>query len=498
MPLASTSTDQLKEKCAVFGIIGPKTDEQTGLEAARLTFYGLWALQHRGQESSGIASTDGKEIYRHAAQGLVATVYREEDLEQLPGHMAIGHNRYSTSGGADDCYNQPYVDRDHQISLAHNGNLPDTSKLEEFLNKKGIDIDNKNDSSLMVAAICSYMDEAYSLPEAIKKAWPLFTGVFSAVAMSNTQLVAFRDECGVRPLSLAGIGKNGYVVASETCAFDTVGAKFLRDVEPGEMVVIDKEGMKAEQIVPPRLKLDIFEMVYFARPDSLLMGKRVDIVRQEFGREMAREFLIEADVIVPVPDSGIPAALGYSQLSHIHFEMALIKNRYIHRTFIRPTAELRERDLKMKLNPVVDLMKDKRVILIDDSIVRGTTMRHLVSMVFESGAKEVHLLISSPPVRHPDFYGINTPKQTELMAAYMTVPEMRDQVGATSLHFLSFDGMIKATGLPASNFNNSLFNGEYPIPIGKREKEIVKLGPGEVLPKAAHTPVKLANTKTLS
>jgi amidophosphoribosyltransferase len=498
MPLASSSTDQLKEKCAVFGIIGPKTDDQTGLEAARLTFYGLWALQHRGQESSGIASSDGKEIYRHAAQGLVATVYREEDLEQLPGHMAIGHNRYSTSGGADDCYNQPYVDREHQISLAHNGNLPDTTDLEEFLNKKGVNIDNKNDSALMVAAICSYMDEAYNLPDAIKKAWPLFTGVFSAVAMSTTQLVAFRDECGVRPLSIAQIGDNGFVVASETCAFDTVGAKFIRDVEPGEMVVIDKDGMKAEQVVPGRLKLDIFEMVYFARPDSLLMGKRVDIVRQEFGREMAREFLIEADVVVPVPDSGIPAALGYSQLSKIPFEMALIKNRYIHRTFIRPTAELRERDLKMKLNPVVDLMKDKRVILIDDSIVRGTTMRHLVSMVFEAGAKEVHLLISSPPVRHPDFYGINTPKQTELMAAYMTVPEMRDQVGATSLHFLSFDGMIKATGLPADNFNNSLFNGDYPISIGKRAKEIVTLGPGEVLPKATHTPVKLANTKTVS
>lgn len=495
MPIASIM-DQLKEKCAVFGIIGPKADKQTGLEAARLTFYGLWALQHRGQESSGIASSDGEQLYWHAAQGLVSTVYREEDLEQLPGHLAIGHNRYSTSGGADDCYNQPYLDNEHDIALAHNGNLPDTTRLEAFLTSKGVDLKMKNDSAMMVAAIGCYMDEGLGLPEAIKKAWPLFIGAFSVTAMDKNTLVAFRDECGVRPLSLAKIGE-GYVVASETCAFDTIGATFIRDIEPGEMVVIDETGLRSDQVVPGHLKLDIFEMVYFARPDSLLAGKRVDIVRQEFGREMAREFPIEADVVVPVPDSGTPAALGYSQASGIPFEMALIKNRYIHRTFIRPTAALRERDLKMKLNPVIDLMKDKRVVLVDDSIVRGTTMRHLVQMVFEAGAKEVHLLISSPPVRHPDFYGINTPKQTELLAAYMTVPEMREHVSATSLHFLSFDGMIKATGLPSSQFNTSHFNGEYPISIGKRAKEIIKLAPGEVLPKTTHTPVELANARTV-
>ncbi len=496
MPLAE-STDQLKEKCAVFGIIGPKSDEQTGLEAARLTFYGLWALQHRGQESSGIASSDGKEIYRHAAQGLVATVYREEDLEQLPGNLAIGHNRYSTSGGADDCFNQPFVDHKHGIALAHNGNLPDTTKLETFLEEKGVALERQNDSSMMVAAIGCYMDEGKGLAEAIKKAWPLFTGVFSAVAMDKDTLIAFRDECGVRPLSVAEIGE-GYAVASETCAFDTIGAKFMRDVKPGEMVIINSQGLKSEQIVSSNLKLDIFEMVYFARPDSLIAGKRVDMVRQEFGREMAREFPIEADVIVPVPDSAIPAALGYSQTSGITFEMALIKNRYIHRTFIRPTAALRERDLKMKLNPVIDLIQDKRVILVDDSIVRGTTMRHLVQMVFEAGAKEVHLLISSPPMRYPDFYGINTPKQTELLAAYMTVPEMCEHVSATSLHFLSFDGMIKATGIPLDNLNNSCFTGEYPISIGKRAKEIIKLGVGEVLPRATRTTVELANTRTRS
>ncbi len=496
MPIASDLTDQLKEKCAVFGIIGPKSSKQTGLEAARLTFYGLWALQHRGQESSGIASSDGENLHRHAAQGLVATVYREEDLEQLPGHLAIGHNRYATSGGADDCFNQPYIDQKQKIALAHNGNLPDTTKLEDFLKQKGVDIDKKNDSALMVAAISCYMDNGLSLSAAVKQAWPLFTGVFSAVAMDNNTLVAFRDQCGVRPLSIATLEDGGFVVASETCAFDTIGASFLRDVEPGELVLINDSGLQSEQIVPSNLKLDIFELVYFARPDSQLLGKRIDIVRQEFGRQMAGEFPIEADVIVPVPESGIPAALGYSQASDVPFEMALIKNRYIHRTFIRPTSQLRDRDLKMKLNPIVELLKDKRVVLVDDSIVRGTTMRHLVSMVFEAGAREVHLLITSPPVRYPDFYGINTPKQTELLAAYMTIPEMCDHVGATSLHFLSFEGMIAATGQPASRFNNSCFNGDYPISIGKRASDIVKLGPGVVLPTATHTPVELATARS--
>lgn len=495
MPLSASVMDQLKEKCAIFGIIGSEASKKTGLEAARLTFYGLWALQHRGQESSGISSSDGKELYRHAANGLVATVYREEDLEQLPGHIAIGHNRYSTSGGADECYNQPYFDRKHQVAFAHNGNLPDTTKIEAFLKQRGVDLEEKNDSGMMAAAIGCYMDDGLDLVDAIKQAYPLFTGAFSMVAMDNQRIIAFRDQCGIRPLSIGKLN-NAYTVASETAAFDTIGAKFVRDVGPGELVVMDGQGLEAHQVVKANPKLDIFEMVYFARPDSVLLGKRVDLVRQEFGREMFREFPIEADVIVPVPESGIPAALGYSQASGTPFEMALIKNRYIHRTFIRPTAELRERDLKMKLNPIIELIKDKRVVLVDDSIVRGTTIRHLVSMIFEAGAKEVHFVVTSPPMRYPDFYGINTPRQTELLAAYMTEPEMRDYVGATSLHFLSFDGMISATGFPASHFNNSCFTGEYPIPIGKRAREIAPLKPGETLPKSGYKPVELATTRT--
>jgi len=461
MPVSS-ATDQLKEKCAVFGVIGTPTNhakKQTGLEAARLTFYGLWALQHRGQESSGIASSDGREIHRHAAPGLVANVYHEENLEQLPGHIAIGHNRYSTSGGPDDTHNQPLVDYQQGFGFAHNGNIPDCSKLEAFLSAHDIATKSLNDSGMMAAAIGWHIKQGSSLPDAVEQAFPLFTGVFSCVAADTTQLVAFRDRCGIRPLSLGKL-ENGYTVASETCAFDTIGAEFVRDIKPGELISIDSSGkITTKQLATPDQKLDIFEFVYFARPDSQLLGKRVDVVRKNFGREMAKEFKIKADVVVPVPDSGIPAALGFSQATGIPFEMGLMKNRYIHRTFIRPSAQLRERDLKMKLNPVVETLKGQRVILVDDSIVRGTTMRKVVSMLFEAGAKEVHLLITSPPVRYPDFYGINTPNQDELIAAQMSVSEINSYVGATSTNFLSYDGMIRATGRPASKFSTSCFNG---------------------------------------
>lgn len=513
-------SDELKEKCAVFGVIGGagKIDQavmshqlttpadkdaragddtsQTGLEVARLAFYGLWALQHRGQESSGIASSDGRDLHVHTAQGLVATVYREEDLEQLPGHMAIGHNRYSTSGGADNCYNQPFVDYQRGFAFAHNGNLPDTSEIEAFLEARDVSMNKKNDSGMMAAAVACYIDDGLDLVEALKKAYPLFTGAFSAVAMDASRVIAFRDQCGIRPLSIATMEDGGYAVASETCAFDTIGAQFLRDVEPGELVAIDKHGLTSHQVAKANPKLDIFEMIYFARPDSQLLGQRVDMVRKNLGHQMAKEFPIDADVIVPVPDSGIPAALGYAQASKISFEMGLIKNRYIHRTFIRPTAQLRERDVKMKLNPVVETLKGQRVVIVDDSIVRGTTMRHLVQMIFEAGAREVHLMITCPPVRYPDFYGINTPKQSDLLAAYMTEEEMRDYVGATSLCFLSFDGMIKATGLPANVFTTSCFTGDYPISIGARAEEIIHLKPGQTLPKADHHPQRLATART--
>ncbi|OGL30508.1 amidophosphoribosyltransferase [Candidatus Saccharibacteria bacterium RIFCSPHIGHO2_12_FULL_41_12] len=459
---------KLSEKCAVFGIYGSE-------DAARTAYFGLWALQHRGQEGSGIVSSDGQNLHSYANFGLVAHVYTEEDLSELHGSIAIGHNRYATSGETDGDYLQPFLDKDRQFAMAHNGNLPDCSKLIEFLKQNNLYKDDLNDSQMMHVAIGCFMSQGVALPQAIKQAYPLLTGVFSCVAMDKTQLVAFRDECGIRPLSIGQLENGGYVVASETCAFDTIGASYVRDVNPGEIVFIDRDGLHSEQATAPNPKFDIFEFVYFARPDSVIMGKNVSTIRENMGKQMAREFNIEADVVVPVPDSSVPAALGYSQQSGIKFGLGLVKNRYINRTFIQPTDELRKRDVKMKLNPVIDAIKDKRVILVDDSIVRGTTMRQVIEMLKSAGAKEVHLAISSPPIRYPDFYGINTPLQSELIASRMSIDEMCMHLGADSLNFLSIDGMVGTTGLPADSFSLSFFNGVYPVDIGNRATEVTKI-----------------------
>ena len=456
----------IHEKCAVFGTFG------AGEEAARTTFYGLWALQHRGQESSGIVSSDGTSFYRHTSPGLVASAYREEDLEQLVGTTTIGHNRYSTSGASDGAHSQPILNHAAGMAFAHNGNLPVTDKLEAFLGERGVKHERLNDSEMMAEAIACYMhQDELNLEDAILQAYPLFEGAFSAVAMVENKLVAFRDKCGIRPLSIAGL-EGGYVVSSETCAFDTIGAEFIRDIKPGEVVVIDKDGLQSHQAVPGKLKLDIFEFVYFARPDSVIEGQSVNLARENMGEELAREYKIEADLVVPVPDSAIPAALGYSRESGIPFEMALMKNRYIHRTFIRPTVKLREQDLKMKLNPIPYILKGKRVILIDDSIVRGTTTRKIAKMLYEAGAKEVHILISSPPVKYPDFYGINLPNQDDLIAHHMSPADIGKHLGVDSLGYLSQAATVRATGLPASSLSTACFDGVYPISIGKQQEAI--------------------------
>lgn len=460
-----SSDDKLQEKCAVFGTFGLSN------EAARLTYYGLWALQHRGQESSGIASTNGKKIFDHNDFGLVATVYREEDIEDLKGNIAIGHNRYSTSGGRKKCFNQPYVRKSRMFAFAHNGNLPTTEKLEKFLSEKNVAVEDLNDSGMMAASISHYMKQGQTLEKAIINSYPLYQGIFSAVAMDKTKLVAFRDKFGVRPLSIAKIN-DGYVVSSETCAYETIGAEFIREIEPGELVVIDENGITSHQVVQGNQKLDIFEFVYFARPDSRIMGRSVNKVRENFGKVLAMEYPVHADIVVPVPDSSVQAALGYSRQSGLPFELALVKNRYINRTFIRPTADLRARDVALKLNPIVQALRGKRVILVDDSIVRGTTMKQVVKMLRGVGVKEVHLMISSPPVKFPDFYGINTPNQSDLIASKMSVEEIREYLDADSLGYLSFQGMVEATGLSADQFCTSCFTGEYPSPIGDRAKNI--------------------------
>lgn len=460
--------NKLKEKCGIFGVYGK------GFEAARLVHPGLWALQHRGQESSGIAASDGKTLRFKKGPGLVAHVFYEEDLKKLKGHLAIGHNRYSTSGSSMDAHAQPVIVKvsgRKKIALAHNGNLPETLKIEQFLTSKKISTKRLNDSEMMTNAIAHFMREGNSLEESVKKSWPYFTGAFCILVMDEQKIVAARDRCGIRPLCVGKLNE-GFIFASESCALDIIGSKFLREVKPGEMVVVDKNGLKSFQVEKGDQKLDIFELVYFARPDSYLLGKSVNQIRHNLGKQLAEEHKLQADVVIPVPDSAVPAALGYSKQSGIPFDQGLIKNRYIHRTFISPEEHTRDRIVQLKLNPMPNVLKGKRVIVIDDSIVRGTTSRKIIRMIKDAGAKSVHLMISSPPVRFPDFYGINTPNQRELVAAYKNHKQIEKGIGADSLHYLSYKGLIKAVGLSESKLCTSCFTGEYPIDIGEKKIEI--------------------------
>ena len=462
--ICNSEDDHLKEKCAVFGVYNCHS-------ASREVYFGLYSLQHRGQESSGIASTDGKKIHAHKSLGLVPQVYQEKDFDHLSGEIAIGHNRYSTSGGTLHQHNQPVHKSGDPLALAHNGNLPSTNDLENFLTKNGVEIKGLNDSELIYEAIKFEMSKGKSLPDAISGTYHLFTGAFALLVMSKNELVALQDPYGIRPLSVGKLN-GGYAFSSETCALDTVNATFIKDVEPGEMVVASKDGLKTFNLVKGERKLDIFEFVYFARPDSKLLGKRIYEVRQNFGKTLAREYPIKADVVIPVPESAIPAAIGYSMVSGIQYQQGLIKNRYIGRTFIMPDQRLRDKSVQMKLIPVPEVLEGKRVIVIDDSIVRGTTTGKIVKMIRQAGAKQVHVIISSPPVKYPDFYGINTPFQKDLIGANMSVKEICKHIGADSLNFLSFDGMIRSTGLPEKMFNTSMFNGKYPIDIKERAEDI--------------------------
>jgi amidophosphoribosyltransferase len=474
-------SENLGEKCGVFGVYG------RGLDVSRLTFFGLYALQHRGQESSGIATSDGRKIFCHKNTGLVSQVFNEKIIDSLRGHIAIGHNRYSTSSGTGVEHAQPIEVLDGTLTLAHNGNLPSVKKLQEFLLSKKIKsvknfsadqkklfnkkISSMSDSKMMTEALHCLLKEEMEIEDAVREIFPLFTGAFSLLIMTKTKLIALRDSHGIRPLSLAKLN-GGFVVASETCAFHPIGAEFIRAVRPGEMVVVDEKGLRSVQIAEGEQKLDIFEFVYFSRPDSILLGQSVYDVRKKFGRRLAQENKIKADVVIPVPETAIPVAIGFANASKIPFEMGLIKSRYIHRTFIEPEQHIREQGVKLKLSPLVEVIKGKRVIVIDDSIVRGTTSRQIVKMLFETGAKEVHFLVSSPQVKFPDFYGIDLPDQKKLLAHGKTVAEMKKYLGATSLRFLSYEGMIKSTGLPESSFSTSCFTGKYPIDIAERKREV--------------------------
>lgn len=457
--------ENLNEKCGVFGIYGKN------LDVSRLTFYGLFALQHRGQESSGIATADGNTINCYKNMGLVTHVYNEETIQNLKGHLAIGHNRYSTSEGSHLKHAQPIVSQSGLLALAHNGNLPSVTALKKFLEEKDISTQGSSDSTLMAKALDYYLQHGLSIKDAVIKSYPLFTGAFCLTILTKDALVAVRDTYGIRPLALGKLD-GGHVIASETCAFHTVGAEYVREIKPGEMIIINENGVESVQIAEPKNKLDIFEFVYFARPDSQILDKSVYEVRKNCGIKLFEECPVQADIIVPVPETAIPVASGYSAASRIPMEMALVKNRYIHRTFIQPEQHSRDLGVKLKLTPLPEVLKGKRVVVMDDSIVRGTTSRQLVKMLFDAGATEVHMLISSPPVKFPDFYGIDTPKQENLIAASKTVEEIREFLGATSLYFLSLDGLISSTGLDKNLFCTSCFTGQYPIDLGERNKDV--------------------------
>ncbi|MDD2337734.1 MAG: amidophosphoribosyltransferase [Geobacteraceae bacterium] len=446
-----------EEECGIFGVYNHP-------EAANLTYLGLYALQHRGQESCGIVSSDGMYLHSHKSMGLVADVFEDEEIfRTLPGKSAIGHVRYSTTGSSVSKNVQPIiVDYSRgSIAVAHNGNIVNAQMIKDELEAWGSIFQTTMDTEIIVHLLA--MSKANSLLDRITEALVRVEGAYCLLFLSETQMVAVRDPNGFRPLCL---GKRGdsYVVASESCALDLLEAQFVREIEPGEVVVIDKDGVNSffpfKKVNPTPC---IFEFIYFARPDSYIFGKNVYMVRKELGRQLARENKIEADIVIPVPDSGVPAALGYAQESGIRFEFGLMRNHYIGRTFIEPQQSIRHFGVKIKLNPVKDIIKGKRVIVIDDSIVRGTTSRKIVKMIRSAGAAEVHTLISAPPTDYPCYYGIDTPTRKELISSSHTIEEIRKYVTADSLGYLSVEGMMKAVGTGNTDFCRACFSGDYPV-----------------------------------
>jgi amidophosphoribosyltransferase len=446
-----------KHYCGVFGVYGHPN-------AAELTYYGLYALQHRGQESAGIVTSDGKEFYTHKGMGLVSQVFKGDVLHNMVGKLAVGHTRYSTTGSSHLRNAQPLtVDCARgQIAIAHNGNLTNATQLREELEARGSIFQTTVDSEIILHLMAqpSLNGSRNNLIETVRR----IEGAYSLVIMTENELIGVRDPNGFRPLCLGKLN-DAWVLASETCALDLINAKFVRDVEPGEIVAINEHGLTSVQAFPEheRRAFCIFEYVYFARPDSTIANRNVYKVRVEMGRQLAREFPIQADVVVPVPDSGNCAALGYSLESGIPFEMAFVRNHYVGRSFLQPSQLIRDFDVRVKLNLITELVKGKRVIVVDDSIVRGTTCKTRVNNLKEAGAKEVHVLVSCPPHMHPCVYGIDFPDRSKLMAANHSLEEIRKYLNADSLYYLSKEGLVKATGLPADSFCMACYDGNYPV-----------------------------------
>ena len=442
--------------CGIFGIANHS-------DASQMTYLGLYALQHRGQESTGISSSDGDQVYTHKSMGYVADVFSEDVITKLKGLNAIGHTRYSTAGDSNEGNAQPIVVKctHGTIALVHNGNLINAVSLRERLELQGAIFQSTSDSEVILHLLAR--SEADSLLDGLARTLAQVQGAFSLLLLTEDSLIGVRDANGFRPLNL-GTNNGSYVLASETCAFDLIGATYLREVEPGEIVLIRGGEMKSvKALTAPRLSKCIFEHVYFSRPDSIVFGRTVQTSRDLMGRILAEECPVDADLVVPVPDSGVTAAIGYSQRSGIPFAFGLIRNHYVGRTFIEPKTKIRHFGVKVKLNSVKDLLTGKRVVLIDDSIVRGTTSRKIVKMVRAAGAKEVHMRVSCPPTLSPCFYGIDTPTKKELIASSHTVEEICKYIEADSLGYLSLPGLIRSLGGRGSEFCTACYTGQYPI-----------------------------------
>jgi amidophosphoribosyltransferase len=450
-------TESPKEECGLFGIWAP------GDDVARLTYFGLFAQQHRGQESAGIAVSDRTNILVYKDLGLVSQVFTEATLTTLHGDLAIGHTRYSTTGSTTWENAQPVFKTDgvHTIALGHNGNLVNTRELAERVSAGAA----TTDSDLVASLIAARAPEAGGMESAAMQVLPTLSGAYSFVFMDERSVFAARDPHGVRPLSIGRL-PNGFVIASETCALDIVGATLVRDVEPGELVRIDDRGLHGMRFAEsPKRSLCVFEFVYLARPDSRLRETTVHEARVEMGRRLGAEHPVDADLVIAVPTTGHSAAQGYSQVTGIPYGDGIYKNAYVGRTFIQPSQSLRDRGVKLKLNPLPDSIRGKRLVVIDDSIVRGTTTKQVVSMLREAGATEVHIRVTCPPLQWPCFYGIDMPTRQELIAADLTVDQIRAYVGADSLGYLSLDGMVGSAGGSRDSFCSACFDGEYPIAI---------------------------------
>lgn len=469
--------DKLHEECGVFAIYGHP-------EAANLAKLGVYALQHRGQESAGVASTDGKDVYCHKAMGHVSDIFTAEVINSLPGDKAISHTRYSTAGDTAILNAQPFcvTTNKGRIAIAHNGNITNAREIRHELEQEGAIFSASSDTEVVLHLVSRSRQK--TLAAALRDALLQLDGAFSLVLLAQDRIIVARDPHGFRPLAMGYMELSGdhfcYVFASETCAFDLIGAVYLGDVEPGEMVTVSSAGLHRERFAPVQPKSQcVFEHVYFARPDSMVFGRPVQLSREMMGRLLARQCPTDADVVVPLPDSGVAPAIGYSAESGVPFRMGLIRNHYVGRTFIEPSQAIRDFGVRLKLNPVRSLLEGKRVILVDDSIVRGTTSRKIVRMVRSAGAKEVHLRISCPPTISPCFYGVDTPTKSELIAANHTVDEIRRYVEADSLEYLSLTSLRKAVEDERMEYCYACYTGDYPTELVNIE-DLMKARPGRM------------------